>query len=139
MLNNGRDIAHVVGSVVDGRLEGLESHENLSLHLDSLWVVVLIPDLFILIEFIDLFIKVSTWECIIAIILRIIRPLIFVSDIEVGLSTSLLLDLLLIGREICGVCCERTYGKSDSKFHNFILRVNEYIGLLFWKFNDYIR
>ena len=40
-------------------LEGLESDENLGLDLDSLLVVLLVPNLLVLVKFVDLPIEVS--------------------------------------------------------------------------------
>ena len=118
VLNYGTDIAHVVGSVANSCLEGFESHHNLSLHLDSLLVVILIPDLFVFIKVVDLFIKVGTWEFL-RRRLRVIWRLVCRSDVEVFRSTRLPL-LHLFGGEVCGASSIRAYGTSDSKFHNFI-------------------
>ena len=62
VLYNCAEITHVVGSVVYRCLESLESHHNLGLHFNSLIVVILIPDFFVLIKAVDLFIEVSTRE-----------------------------------------------------------------------------
>ena len=53
---------NIITKVVDRGLESLERHEHLSLDLDSLLVVVLIPDLLVLIELVYLSVKVGTWE-----------------------------------------------------------------------------
>ena len=82
MLNYGTDIAHVVGSVANSCLECFESHHNLSLHLDSLLVVILIPDFCVFIKVVDLFIKVRTWEFL-RRSLRIIWLYVSISDVEV--------------------------------------------------------
>ena len=94
MLNYGTDIAHVVGSVANSCLECFESHHNISLHPDSLLVVILIPDFFVIIKVVDLFIKVRTWE-VLRRRLRIIWLLVSISDVEVFCSTRL--PLLLVG------------------------------------------
>ena len=60
ILNSLINAYDVVVDVADRGLEGLESDQNFSLHLDSLFVVVLIPDLLALIERVDLLIEVST-------------------------------------------------------------------------------
>ena len=49
----------VIAQVPDGRLEGLKSDENLGLHLDSLHIVVLVPDLLVLPELVDLLVEIS--------------------------------------------------------------------------------
>ena len=98
MLNMGTDIAHVVGRVAYSCLECFESYHNLSLHLDSLLVVTLIPDFFVFIKVVDLFIKVSTWE-ILRRSLRVIWLLVSRSDVEAWLSSvsSSTILLLLVG------------------------------------------
>ena len=82
VLNYGTDIAHVVGSVANSCLECFESHHNISLHLDSLLVVILIPDFCVFIKVVDLFIKVRTWEFL-RRSLRIIWLYVSISDVEV--------------------------------------------------------
>ena len=117
MLNPGSDIAHVVWSVAYGRLEGFKSYHDLSLRLDSLCVVFLIPDLFVFIKVVDLFIKISTWKFL-RRSLRVIWLLVSISNVKARLSIARL--LVLIRWDSCGASSKRAYSTGDSKFHNFI-------------------
>ena len=119
VLDNGSDIAHVIGSVIHSCLKCLESHKNLSLHLDTLLVVILIPDFRVLIKVVYLFIEVSTREFL-AILLGVIGRLMSLADIEVRLSCILIAHLF--GRQVSGACSKSASGKSDSKLHNFIFK-----------------
>ena len=132
MLNYGTDIAHVVGSVANSCLECFESHHNISLNLNSLFVVILIPDFLVFIKVVDLFIKVRTWE-ILRRSLRIIWRYVSLSDAEVWLSIRLPL-LNLVGLEVCGASSIRAHGTSDSKFHNFIYMTLTNIFCLYARF-----
>ena len=122
VLDNGSDIAHVIGGVIHSCLKCLESYKNLSLHLDTLLVVILIPDFRVLIKVVYLFIEVSTREflAILAILLGVIGRLMSLADIEVRLSCILIAHLF--GRQVSGACSKSASGKSDSKLHNFIFK-----------------
>ena len=78
--------AGVVAQVPDGRLEGLKSDENLSLHLDSLHIVVLVPDLLVLPELVDLLVEISAGQRL-TVVLRVVWRPVHVADIE-ALPTS---------------------------------------------------
>ena len=56
----GRKNVDVVGDARDATLEGLEGNEKLSLNLDSLFVVVLVPDFVVVIELPNLSVEVSS-------------------------------------------------------------------------------
>jgi len=116
ILNSLINAYDVVVDVADRGLEGLESDQNFSLHLDSLFVVVLIPNCLLLIEVVNLLVEVSTWKNL-AILLSVIRCLVVVSNGEAWLSlesmlTSLSCEVGSIGNKGCS-------NKCDGKFHNF--------------------
>ena len=82
---SGRDApdqrASVVAQVPDGRLEGLKSDENLSLHLDSLHIVVLVPDLLVLPELVDLLVEISAGQRL-TVVLRVVWRPVHAADVE---------------------------------------------------------
>ena len=110
---------NIIAQVVDRGLESLERHEHLSLDLDSLFVVILIPDLLVLIELVYLSIEVGTWKFF-AIWLGIIGLSVVTADRETGLAIEAMpcpLSLEAGGAGGVGACSE-----SDSEFHNFIFK-----------------
>ena len=62
----------VVAEVADGGLEGLESDKKFRLDLDSLLVVVLVPDLLALVELVDLLVEVGAGK-LFTVLLGIVR------------------------------------------------------------------
>ncbi len=56
------NIFDVVAEVNDRLLEGFESYEHLSLDLDSLFIVVLVPDRLVCVELVHLLVKVRAGE-----------------------------------------------------------------------------
>ena len=54
------EVVDIVVDFADEAFEGLESHEQLSLDLDALFVVVLVPDLVIVVEIPNLVIEVAS-------------------------------------------------------------------------------
>ena len=134
------ELVNVVTEVADGGLEGLESNEQLSLNLNSLFVVILVPNLIVFVELVDLSVEISTWEFL-AVLMLIIRLSVVVSDGEARLVIPTVW-LSCISSEGSGVGGKSCSSESDSEFHNFILSfLNEYqqegfYGLIF---NEYFR
>ncbi len=58
-LESRDNILNVVTEVNDRLFEGLESYEHLSLDLDSLLIVILVPDWLVCVEFVHLLVEVS--------------------------------------------------------------------------------
>ena len=110
----------IVAKVADGSLEGLEGDKDLSLNLNSLFVVVLIPNLLVLVELVDLLVEVGTWKFF-TVFLGVIRLSVVASDGEVGLSNETMVTTLSL--EGGGVGGKSGGGKGNSEFHNFILKV----------------
>ena len=110
----------IVAEVADGSLEGLEGDKDLSLNLNSLFVVVLIPNLLVLVELVDLLVEVGTWKFF-TVFLGVIRLSVVASDGEVGLSNETMVTTLSL--EGGGVGGKSGGGKGNSEFHNFILKV----------------
>ena len=71
----------VIAQVPDGRLEGLKSDENLGLHLDSLHIVVLVPDLLVLPELVDLLVEISAGQRL-TVVLRVVWCPVHAADVE---------------------------------------------------------
>ncbi len=61
-LESRDNILNVVTEINDRLLEGLESYEHLSLDLDSLFIVILVPDWLFCVEFVDLLVEVRAGE-----------------------------------------------------------------------------
>ena len=110
----------IVAEVVDGSLEGLEGDKDLSLNLNSLFVVVLIPNLLVLVELVDLLVEVGAWKFF-TVFLGVIRLSVVASNGEVGLSNETMVSTLSL--EGGGVGGKSGGGKGNSEFHNFILKV----------------
>ena len=110
----------IVAKVADGSLEGLEGDKDLSLNLNSLFVVVLIPNLLVLVELVDLLVEVGTWKFF-TVFLGVIRLSVVASDGEVRLSNETMVTTLSL--EGGGVGGKSGGGKGNSEFHNFILKV----------------
>ena len=84
--------AGVIAQVPDGCLEGLKSDENLSLHLDSLHIVVLVPDLLVLPELVDLLVEISAGQRL-TVGLRVVWRPVHAADVE-ALTTGATLLLV---------------------------------------------
>lgn len=110
----------IVADVADGSLEGLEGDKDLSLNLNSLFVVVLIPNLFVLVELVDLLVEVGAWKFF-TVFLGVIGLSVVASNGEVGLSNETMVTTLSL--EGGGVGGKSGSGKGNSEFHNFILKV----------------
>ena len=116
------DGADIVGEVVDVGLKGLKSNKHLSLNLDSLLVVVLVPNLVCFVELVDLSVKVSSWQNL-TVLLTVIRCLVVASNREVGLCFLMVLTIVLtcLRVERSGVSGGKSCNECDSEFHKFYL------------------
>ena len=112
------DGVDVVGEVADVGLHGLKSNKHLSLNLDSLLVVVLIPNHFVCVELVDLSVEVSSWQNL-TVLLSVIRCLVMASNREVGLSGLSVVTCLSVERS--GVSGGKSCNECDCEFHKFYL------------------
>ena len=109
---------NIVADVAHGGLECLKRHKHLSLDLDSLLVVVLIPNLIPLIEAPNLSVEVGTWE-LLTVFLRVIWLDVVIANGEAWLGRGMVIATLsnFDGIGSVGACSE-----GDSEFHNFIFK-----------------
>lgn len=113
---------NIVADIAHGGLECLKRHKHLSLDLDSLLVVILVPNLIPLIERPDLSVEVGTWQ-LLTVFLRVIWLDVVLANGEAWLGRGMVIGLLLSnfnGFGSVGACSE-----GGSEFHNFILSFNE--------------
>ena len=90
----------VVSEIVDGGLKGFKGNKNFSLDLDSLLVVILVPDLFTLIKLVNLLVKVSTRQ-LLTVLLGVIRLPVMLADVKARFSLMVVLIGLLGNHCVC--------------------------------------
>ena len=108
------DHVHIIDEVSGGGLEGFEGYHYLSLLLCSLLIIVLIPNLPILSEPVHLPVEIGSWQGL-AILLRIIRLFISLSDIEARLAIEVIVE-----RQFLSLNIDRASDRSEyhSEFHH---------------------
>ena len=61
VFNKVTDLPNIIVHIHDRGLEGFEGDQDFGLHLDSLIVVLLVPNLLVFVKLIDLLVEVGTW------------------------------------------------------------------------------
>lgn len=87
VLDGFAQVFDVMASVLDSLLHGLEGHHQLSLDLDTLFVVVLVPNGIAIIEFIHSSVEIAGGELFVSLVRRaVVWLLVVIANVEVGLA-----------------------------------------------------